>query len=165
MDSRAYFALKPGGTSSLKQTLVPLAAYSSRTIYILLHGYVILLYRRYGQFFGAQNKTMKSNLKIPVDSANKKKSKNQKIPVSPEPHVVIQDGGHVLQGRILSQTIQTLFDSENFLFYFIKGSWLLNYLHTYCDWECEMECWRAIRYCRKLWLLLPSSLSLFACSN
>ena len=30
---RAYFALNPGGTSSLEQTPVPLAAYSSRTVY------------------------------------------------------------------------------------------------------------------------------------
>ena len=34
VDNRAYFALNPGGTSCLKQTLVPLAAYSSRTAYI-----------------------------------------------------------------------------------------------------------------------------------
>ena len=32
MDNRAYFALYPGGTSSLEQTTVPLAAHSSRTI-------------------------------------------------------------------------------------------------------------------------------------
>ena len=34
VDNRAYFALYPGGTFSLKQTPVPLAAYSSRTVYI-----------------------------------------------------------------------------------------------------------------------------------
>ena len=34
VDNRAYFALYPGGTSSLKQTPVPLAAYSSRTVYV-----------------------------------------------------------------------------------------------------------------------------------
>ena len=31
---KAYFALYTGGTSSLEQTPVPLAAYSSRTVYI-----------------------------------------------------------------------------------------------------------------------------------
>ena len=34
VDNRAHFALYPGGTSSLKQTLVPLAEYSLRTVYI-----------------------------------------------------------------------------------------------------------------------------------
>ena len=34
VDNRAYFVLNPGGTSSLEQTTVPLAAYSSRTVYI-----------------------------------------------------------------------------------------------------------------------------------
>ena len=34
MDNRAYFALYPGGTSSLEQITVPLAANSSRTVCI-----------------------------------------------------------------------------------------------------------------------------------
>ena len=34
MDNRAYFALYPGGTSSLEQTSVPLAAYTLRTVYL-----------------------------------------------------------------------------------------------------------------------------------
>ena len=33
VDNRAYFALYPGGTSSLEQTTVPLAANSLRTVY------------------------------------------------------------------------------------------------------------------------------------
>ena len=37
VDNRACFAFYPGGTSSLKRTPVPLAAYSSRTVYIFLH--------------------------------------------------------------------------------------------------------------------------------
>ena len=32
--NRAYFALYPGGTSSLEQTTVPLAAYSLKTVYL-----------------------------------------------------------------------------------------------------------------------------------
>ena len=41
VDSRAYFALNPGGTSSLEQTLVPLAAYSSRTVNAYLNSLVL----------------------------------------------------------------------------------------------------------------------------
>ena len=37
VDNRAYFALNPGGTSCLKQTIVPLAAYSSRTVYAFVN--------------------------------------------------------------------------------------------------------------------------------
>ena len=36
VENRAYFASYPGGTSSLKQTPVSLAAYSSRTVYIYI---------------------------------------------------------------------------------------------------------------------------------
>ena len=41
--SRAYFALYPGGTSSLEQTTVPQAAHSSRTVYIC---YSYCMYQR-----------------------------------------------------------------------------------------------------------------------
>ena len=34
VDNRAYFTLYPGGTSNLEQTPAPLAAYSSRTVYL-----------------------------------------------------------------------------------------------------------------------------------
>ena len=41
--NRAYLALYPGGTSSLKQTTAPLAAYSSRTVSIYVNECTSLL--------------------------------------------------------------------------------------------------------------------------
>jgi len=34
-------------------------------------------------------------------------------PISPEPNVLVEDRGHVLQGRVLLQTIQTFLDPES----------------------------------------------------
>ena len=33
--------------------------------------------------------------------------------VAPEPDVLVEDGGHVLQGGVLAQTVQPLFDPVN----------------------------------------------------
>ena len=64
VDNRAYFALYPGGTSSLKQTPVPLAAYSSRTVY------TCIIFKLHTIF---ENKREKKVEKIFESLVNKKK--------------------------------------------------------------------------------------------